>query len=149
MRLDFYGLSFETPTVGFYLWSPWRATHLEHRVFDALRALPDVKVEKQADEYRVLFNDGKSAKAAFLAVERVMKGWQEDAEPGSERRAWRWVLEGDTDANGYDAFGEPAALWGFLRIALERGGPSDSDQRNEEMDLDWFGFQIVASSTEA
>lgn len=39
------------------------------------------------------------------------------------------MLEADTDSNGYDAFGEPTAVWGFLRIALERGGPSDSDQR--------------------
>lgn len=55
------------------------------------------------------------------------------------------MLEADTDANGYDSFGEPTALWGFLRIAIESGGPSDSDQRTEEIDLDWFGFQILAA----
>ncbi len=33
MRIDFYGLVFETPRVTFYLWSPWRAAALEHRLF--------------------------------------------------------------------------------------------------------------------
>ena len=40
MRIDFYGLAFETPRVTFYLWSPWRAAAMEHRLFDAIRALP-------------------------------------------------------------------------------------------------------------
>lgn len=149
MRLDFYGLSFHTPALTFYLWSPWRASHLEHRVFDALKSLPDVQLDKQADEWRLQIPDAKVAKLAFTAVERVLKGWQEDAEPGSERRAWRWVLEADMDSNGYDHFGEPVALWGFLRVAIERGGPSDSDQRNEEIDLDWFGFEIHGTKGEA
>lgn len=142
MRLDFYGLSFHTPAITFYLWTPWRASHLEHRVFDAIVKLPDVHLEKAADEWRIVLGDARSVKTVLTAVERVMKGWQEDAEPGSERRAWRWVLEADTDSNGYDHVGEPSALWGFLRIAIERGGPSDPDQRNEEIELDWFGFQV-------
>jgi hypothetical protein len=142
MRLDFYGLSFHTPSVTFYLHSPWRAAHLEHRVFDAIRALPDVRVEKTPEEWRVVLADSKAVKAALTAVERVMKGWQEDAEPGGERRAWRWVLEADTDSNGYDHFGELLEVWAFLRLALESGGPSDADQRTEEIEFDWFGFQI-------
>ena len=32
----------------------------------------------------------------------MLKGWQEEAETGSEKRTWRWLLEGDTDADGYD-----------------------------------------------
>src|SRR5262249_37515427 len=31
MRIDFYGMVFQTPRVTFHLWSPWRATALEHR----------------------------------------------------------------------------------------------------------------------
>ncbi len=149
MRLDFYGLSFHTPSLTFYLFSPWRASALEHRAFDAVKNLPDVRFEKQADEWRVLLTDSKTARAAFTAVERVLKGWQEDAEPGSERRAWRWVLEADTDTNGYDHLGERASLWGFLRVGIERGGPSDTDERAEEVDLDWFGFQIHGGSAES
>jgi hypothetical protein len=142
MRLDFYGLSFHTASITFYLFSPWRGSHLEHRVFEAIRILPDVRLEKSAEEWRVVLSDPRTVKVALTAVERVMKGWQEDAEPGSERRFWRWVLEADTDSNGYDHVGERVALWGYLRLAVERGGPSDADQRAEEIDLDWFGFQI-------
>ena len=36
MRVEFYGLTFETPKVSFYLWSPWRATTLEHRLFEVV-----------------------------------------------------------------------------------------------------------------
>src|SRR3954471_8762622 len=52
MRVDFYGLQFETPSVTFYLWSPWRAAALEHRLFDSLTGLSGVQVEKDADEIR-------------------------------------------------------------------------------------------------
>src|SRR5436190_1080146 len=38
MRVDFYGLTFETPCVTFYLWSPWRSSALEHKLFEAVRA---------------------------------------------------------------------------------------------------------------
>ena len=40
MRVDLYGLHFETPYVTFYLWSPWRAAALEHRLFESLTGLP-------------------------------------------------------------------------------------------------------------
>ncbi len=45
MRVDFYGLAFETPCVTFYLRSPWRAAALEHRLYDAVRGLPRTRVE--------------------------------------------------------------------------------------------------------
>ena len=35
MRIEFFGLTFDTPCVTFYLWSPWRAAALEHRLFEA------------------------------------------------------------------------------------------------------------------
>jgi hypothetical protein len=141
MRVDFYGLVFETPQVTFYLWSPWRAAALEHRVFEAVRALPRAEGEEGPDEVRVHVHDPKTARSALLAVERVLKGWQEEADPGSERRSWRWLLETDTDANGYDHTGEQTSLWGFLRVSLDRGGVGEPD-KGEDIDLEGFGLQI-------
>jgi hypothetical protein len=142
MRVEFYGLVFETPRVTFYLWSPWRAAALEHRLFEAIRALPRLQLEEAADEVRLHLDDAKTFRAALQAVARVLKGWQEEADPGSERRSWRWLLEGDTDADGYDHTNEPVSLWGFLRVALERGGPGEPD-KGEDIDLEGFGLQVL------
>ena len=87
--------------------------------------------------------DPKTARLALQAAERVLKGWQEDAEPGSERRSWRWMLEGDTDANGYDHNAEQVGLWGFLRLSLDRGGVGETE-KGEDVDLDGFGFLVEA-----
>ena len=141
MRVDLYGLTFETPRVTFYLWSPWRAAAIEHRLFDALRGLPRVEVEQGPDELRLHLGDQRTCRAALQAVARVLKGWQEEADPGSERRSWRWLLEADTDADGYDHNGEPTSLWGFLRLSLERGGPGEPD-KGEDIDLEGFGLQV-------
>jgi len=141
MRVDFYGLAFETSRVTFYLWSPWRSMALEHRVFEGLRQLPRVEFEEGADELRLHIDDPKTCRSALQAVARVLKGWQEEADPGSERRSWRWLLEGDTDADGYDHSGEPVSLWGFLRVSLERGGPGEPD-KGEDIDLEGFGMQV-------
>ena len=141
MRFDFYGLAFEASRVTFYLWSPWRAAALEHRLFEALRQLPRVEVEEGPDEIRLHVADSKTCRSALVVVERVLKGWQEEADPGSERRSWRWLLEGDTDADGYDHTGEPVSLWGFLRVSLERGGPAEPD-KGEDIDLEGFGLQV-------
>jgi hypothetical protein len=141
MRVDFYGLVLETPHITFYLWSPWRAGALEHRLFDAVRRLPGVKLEEEPDEIRAHLPDSKTWKLALQAVCRILKGWQEEADAGRERRAWRWLLEGDTDDTGYDHTGEPASLWAFLRLLLERGGPGELD-KNEEVDLNGFGLRI-------
>jgi hypothetical protein len=143
MRFDFYGLAFETPRVTFYLWSPWRASALEHRVFEAVRGLPRAQLEQANDELRVTISDPKTARQALQAAERVLKGWQEEGDPGTEKRAWRWMLEGDTDAHGYDHTGEPVGLWGFLRLGLDRGGVGEQE-RGEDIDLDWFGFLVEA-----
>jgi len=142
MRFDLYGLTFETPHVTFYLWSPWRAAHLEHRLFDAIRNLPNAKVEDGPDELRIQVTDPKTNRAALQAVARVLKGWQEEAERGSERRTGRWLLEADTDDNGYDHTGETTSMWGFLRVSLERGGPGEPD-KGEDIDLQGFGLQIA------
>jgi hypothetical protein len=142
MRIDFYGLAFETPQVTVHLWSPWRASALENRLFEVivqgLRGTP----EQAADELQLHISDAKSWKVALQAVSRVLKGWQEDAEPGNgERRSWRWMLEANTDANGYDHGGEVASLWAFLRLGLDRGEPGEPD-KGEDIDLDGFGVQI-------
>jgi hypothetical protein len=145
MRVEIYGLVLDAPRVVFYLWSPWRAAALEHRLFDALRGLPRVEAEEGPDEWRLLIEDAKTLRGALQAVARVLKGWQEEADPGSERRSWRWLLEGDTDADGYDHTGEPVSLWGFLRVSLERGGPGEPD-KGEDIDLEGFGMQVQGSA---
>jgi hypothetical protein len=141
MRVDLYGLTFETPQVTFHLWSPWRASELEHRLFNAVRTLPRTEAEDLAEERRIRVTDPKTWKAALQAISRVLKGWQEEADPGSERRFWRWLLEGDSDADGYDHTGELISLWGFLRISLERGGPDEAD-KGEDIDLHGFCIRI-------
>ncbi len=141
MQLDLYGMSFVTPRVTFYLWSPWRCAALEHKLFEAVRQVPGAHLEKDPDEWRLSVDDTRKARQAFQAAERVLKGWQEEADPGSERRFWRWMLEADTDANGYDHTGEAASLWGFLRVSLDRGGVGEGEKA-EDVDLDGFGFEI-------
>jgi hypothetical protein len=147
VRIDFYGLTFETPRVTFYLWSPWRASAIEHRLFEAVSKVPKVETETGPDERRVHITDPKSLRAAVQVIARVLKGWQEEADQGSERRSWRWLLEGDSDADGYDHTGELACLWGFLRLGLEHGGPSDGEKR-EDLDMEGFGMRIWGATGE-
>ncbi len=145
MQVDFFGLTFDTPQITFHLWSPWRAAELEHRLFHAVRALPRIHSEVGPDEWRIRLTDPKTWRASLQAVARVLKGWQEEADPGSERRTWRWLLEGDANEDGYDHTGEPVSLWAFLRISLERGGPDDPD-KGEDIDLQGFGLRIWGES---
>jgi hypothetical protein len=99
-------------------------------------------VEQEADELRAHITDAKQWKQALTALVRVLKGWQEEAtDAGRERRAWRWLLEGDTDDHGYDHAGEPACLWAFLRVGLDRGGLDEGD-KGEDVDLNGFGLRI-------
>jgi hypothetical protein len=141
MQVEFYGLTFETPRVTFYLWSPWRAAALEHKLFEAVRNLPRMEAEQLPDEWRIHFEDPKAWRAALQAVARVLKGWQEDAEPGSERRTWRWLIDGDSDPDGYDHSGEPFSIWGIVRVGLERGGPGEGEKA-EDIDLEGFGIRV-------
>jgi hypothetical protein len=148
MRFEFYGLRFDAPRITFFMWSPWRASALEHRLFNVLRELPRVELEETPEELRLHIADPKTCRSALQAISRVLKGWQEEADPGSEQRRWRWLLEGDTDDAGYDHTGEPTCVWGFLRVSLERGGPGEPD-KGEDIDLDGFGLQVPSSNESA
>ena len=146
MRIDFHGLIFDTPHLSFYLWTPWRASAIEHRLFEAVRQAVHEEPEENPDELRIDIDDPKMWRAAMQAMVRVLKGWQEDADAGRERRAFRWLLEGDCDHHGYDALGEPLSLWIFLRLTLERGEPGEPE-RGEEVDLHGFGVRVWAEET--
>lgn len=140
MLVDFHGLSFETPRVTFYLWTPWRASSLEHRMFDAVCALPKVQTESGEDDRRVHIGDQKTWRGSLQALDRVLKGWQEEAPQGGESRSWRWLMEGDSDRDGYDHTGEVTSLWIFLRAVIERGGPEHPEK--DEIDLEGFSLRI-------
>ncbi len=141
MRIDFHGLILETPCVSVYLWTPWRASALEHRLFDAVRQAAPDEPDDLPDERRLDLNDTKTWRAALQAIVRVLKGWQEEAEQGRERRAFRWLMESDCDAHGYDSFGEPVSLWLFLQLGLEHGGLEDGE-KSEMVDLEGFGLRV-------
>jgi hypothetical protein len=76
-------------------------------------------------------------------LSRVLKGWQEEATDGGkdERRSWRWLLEADTDASGYDMQGEKSSFWAYLRLSIDRGGPGEAE-KGEDVDLNGFGVQV-------
>ena len=146
MRIDFHGLVFDTPRVSVYLWTPWRASALEHRLFEAVRGVVRAEPEAGPDEVRLHVHDPKTWRATLQAVVRVLKGWQEEAESGGgERRTWRWLIEGDSDAHGYDHYGEALSLWLFLRVALDRGGPGEQE-KGEDIDLEGFGLRVWGNS---
>jgi hypothetical protein len=142
MRVDLYGLAMETPGVTFYLWSPWRCSALEHRLFDAIKGIPGVRPEAGPDELRLHVADPKAWKTAVNHLSRVLKGWQEEAaDTGTERRGWRWLVEADVDASGYDMNGEKSNFWAYIRLALDRGGPGEPE-KGEDVDLNGFGVCI-------
>jgi hypothetical protein len=145
MRIELYGMAFEGPGVTYYLWSPWRCSALEHRLFEAIKALPNVELEKAPDELRLNLTDAKVYRASVQLVERVLKGWQEEAsDSGTDRRSWRWMVEADCDAHGYDHTGEKACVWAFIRLSLDRGTPGEGE-RGEDIDLNGFGFRVWRS----
>lgn len=146
MKVDLFGLTMEAPGVTFYLWSPWRCSALEHKLFDAIRVMPNTTIETAADELRIHIDDPKSWKAAVQNLSRVLKGWQEEASDGGkeERRAWRWLLEADTDAAGYDMQGERTSFWAYVRLSLDRGGPGETE-KGEDIDLNGFGVQVLGT----
>jgi hypothetical protein len=149
MHIELYGMMFDAPGVTYYLWSPWRCSALEHRLFEGIKALPNVELEKAPDELRLHMTDAKAYRASIQLVERVLKGWQEEAsDSGTDRRSWRWMLEADTDAHGYDHAGEKASVWAFLRLSLDRGTPGEGE-RGEDIDLNGFGFRVWRSEETA
>lgn len=149
MRVDLFGLVMEAPGVTFYLWSPWRCSAIEHKLFDSLKAIPNATIEAAPDELRLSVTDAKGWRVAVQNLSRVLKGWQEEAADAGkdERRAWRWFLEADVDASGYDMNGEKASVWAFLRLSLDRGGPTEAE-KGEDIDLNGFGVQVWGEKAE-
>jgi len=142
MRVDLFGLTMEAPGVTFYLWSPWRCSAIEHRMFEAVKGVPQTEFEPAPDELRVHIADPKAWKTALTNLSRVLKGWQEEAaDAGGDRRIWRWLLESDVDANGYDMGGEHASFWAYVRLSLDRGGPGEPE-KGEDIDLNGFGICV-------
>jgi hypothetical protein len=146
MRVDLFGLTMETPGVTFHLWSPWRCSMLEHKLFESLVSVPNSNLEQTPDELRLHVTDQKGWKVASQNLSRVLKGWQEEASDASknERRAWRWLLEADADASGYDMQGEKSSFWAYVRLAIEHGGPGEFE-KGEDIDLSGFGIQVLGS----
>ncbi len=140
MQIQFYGMVFATPRVSFYLWSPWRASALENRMFDAVQQFPG-ELETVEEETRFHVADADVFQQAIQKLSRILKGWQEDADPGRENRLWRWLFEGDTDAHGYDHSGQPTSLWIYLRLSIDRGGLGEPE-KGEDIDLNGFGMRI-------
>ncbi len=142
MQIDFYGLKFEASRVTCYLWNPWRASALEHRLFNEVKQLPGLHLEQQLDELRVQLTDEKTWKQSLLNMSRLLKGWQEEvAGAGKEQRVYRWLIEGDTDEHGYDHAGDVASIWIYLRVGLDRGDFDDAES-GEWIDLTGFGLRL-------
>ncbi len=141
MRIELYGLAFDTPGASAFLWSPWRASQLEHKLFEAIRQL-GLELDQQPEEWRLDIPDARTWRNTLGTVERVLKGWQEEAsDSAQERRVWRWLLEADVDTSGYDHTGVPAALWVFLRLGIDRNRPGELEKA-EDIDLEGFGLSI-------
>ena len=143
MRVELFGLVMDTPGVTFHLWSPWRCSALEHRMFDAVKTVASAELEAAPDELQVHIDDPKGWKAAVQHLSRVLKGWQEEASDAGkeERRSWRWLLEADVDPSGYDMQGEKASFWAYVRLSLDRGGPGENE-KGEDIDLNGFGIRV-------
>jgi hypothetical protein len=143
MQVDLFGLTMETPGVTFYLWSPWRCTAIEHKLFESLANLPNASLEREPDEIRLHIAEPKAWKLAVQNLSRVIKGWQEEGvDANNEKRSWRWLLEADVDSNGYDHKGEKSAFWAFLRLSIDRGGNLGEPEKLEDIDLNGFGVCV-------
>jgi hypothetical protein len=143
MKVELFGLTMDAPGITFYLWSPWRCSAIEHKLFESIRTLPNAVPEAAGDDIRVHITDQKGWKAAVQNLSRVLKGWQEEASDSGreERRSWRWLLEADVDAAGFDMQGERSSFWAYLRLSLDRGGVGEAE-KGEDIDLNGFGIQV-------
>lgn len=142
MQIEFHGFRFEASRITGYLKTPWRATAIEHRLFNEVKQVAGVHLETQPDEMRVQITDGKMWKEAVANMSRLLKGWQEEAAgAGKESRAFRWLFEGDTDDHGYDHANEVACLWIYLRLGLDRGEVEEGEPI-EWIDLQAFGLRF-------
>ncbi|MCS7020557.1 MAG: hypothetical protein NZ703_02390 [Gemmataceae bacterium] len=142
MRVEFYGLTLDSPGVTVYLRSPWRCSLLEHKLFDALRTVPGITVEQQSHEWRAHIQEQRTWRQVLHVIARVLKGWQEEAADATreERRRWRWMLEADVDAAGYDMHGMRACFWAYIRLTIDYSGPGDYTKDSEDVDL--LGFEV-------
>lgn len=142
MQVNLMGLIFETPCVIIHLYSPWRATALENKLFESIRQIPGLQTEETQDDLLIQIRDLKIWKNVLENCVRILKGWQEDADLASERRFWCWLLEADVDADGYDHSAEPASIWVLIRAILERAEISPDVSKVEPVDLESFCIQI-------
>lgn len=142
MRIQIFGLTFETPRVQFLLHDPWRATSLEHRIFENVRKAIKVTPDEDPEGLRITLDDQKLWKPAIQGVIRTLKAWQEEASPViGEQRMWCFVVEGNVTSTGYDIHGNQACIHVYVRLGVVRGGPADGE-KGEEIDLDGFNIQI-------
>jgi hypothetical protein len=142
MKVDIFGLAMDAPGLTIYLWSPWRCTLIEHKLFESLKGLPNAKFEIEPDEGRLHITDNKTWKSALERMTRVLKGWQEEgSDAGQEKRSWRWLIEADVDENSFDHKGEKTAFWCFLRVLIDRGAPGE-EEKFEDYDLEGFGVCV-------
>jgi hypothetical protein len=142
MQINFYGFQFEASRVTCYLWSPWRASALEHRLFNEVKQIAGVHVESTPDELRVQIADVKAWQQGLVNMSRLLKGWQEEATGAAkERRLYRWLFEADTDEHGYDHANEVACLWVYLRAGIDTG-EFEADEPSEWIDLHSFGVRF-------
>jgi hypothetical protein len=142
MQIEIYAFRFDAARITCTLSNPWRASALEHRLFNEVKQIPGVHLETTVEELRVQINDVKIWKQALANMTRMLKGWQEEATGlAKERRTYRWLFEGDTDEHGYDHANEVACLWLYLRVGLDRG-EVDDEMAIEWIDLNCFGLRF-------
>jgi len=142
MQVELFNLKMVCDSVVCHLWSPWRCSALEIRLFDAVKRLPGAVPSALPDELKLRITSADVWAQAHDAMLTILKGWQEEAsEAGGERRAWRWLLEADCDADGYDMNGDPTCFWVYMRALVERGGPDDGEKA-EEIDFNGFGLSF-------
>lgn len=143
MQIEFYNFRFDAAKITCYLWSPWRASALEHRLFNEVKQLPGVHLEQTPEELRLQIDNADTWQQALVNMSRLLKGWQEEATGAAkERRIYRWLLEGDTDEHGYDHANEVACLWVYLRVGLDRGDMGDGEEPSEWIDMNGFGVRF-------
>ena len=150
MLIDLYGIVMETPGVTISLNTPWRAMALEQRLFEAVVALKPDALEKTPDEWLWHLRAPQLWGKVLNAVARVMKGWQEEGQDVAgqpQQRAWRWLMEADTDMDGYDHAGDKASMWAFLRASIDAESP-ERPEKGEDVDLNAFSVRIWSTGEE-
>lgn len=73
MLINLTGLIFETPCLVVHLYSPWRASALENKLFENIKQLPGVVLEQAQDELIISIRDINTWKLALAACVRSRK----------------------------------------------------------------------------